>query len=171
MSGVDPNKLIWLIASGVVAIAFGLAGVADALRGGSEEALREESDRLVKLQIELEERTAVASHSANLASSDTQHRRLPKQAEVVRTLQELQRLGDAAGIVIDGVRAMRDSTPGRQPFVLTGHGSARELCTFVEAIEVHERLMIVETGRLLPSGDHRVAFELGVATYHEGGAR
>lgn len=180
MNPMEPKKLLLVVVVGVLVAVAGTAGLARMLRAGAERQLRADSERLVELQVELEEQTARAERASQATDGDgdgdgdasggvPEDYVLTARADVVHTLQQLQALGDAAGIVIDGERALLATDAGRQPFVLTGSGSLRQLATFLAAIETHRDLMVVESGRLLPAGPDRVAFELGIATWHEGG--
>jgi hypothetical protein len=89
--------------------------------------------------------------------------------DVTGTMQMLQVAGDAAGISVDGVKATQSNTPGKQSFQLAGRGSPEQVCEFLSAIEQNSRLVVIESGRILPASDVQIAFELGLATYHVGG--
>ncbi len=45
------------------------------------------------------------------------------------------------------------------------------MASFLVAVEAGDRLVVIESGRVMPGGDDELYFELGFATYHRGGAR
>ena len=80
-------------------------------------------------------------------------------------------LGIEARVTFDAIKASTSNVAGKQSFQLSGHGTPQQVCEFLAAIEKHDRLIIVESGRLTPGGGELVAFDLGLATYHRGGVR
>lgn len=170
MTGIDTRK----IATGAtLAALLGLAGLAAAAhlgRRSGERALAE-----LRQQVEALQQLASRSDPAPLAEPAPAPPAGPRWhladgPDVVATLQLVQGLGDAAGITFDSLTATRSGTVGRQTFRVSGRATPRGLCAFVAAIEAAERLVVVETGRILPGDEARVAFELGLATcYAEAG--
>jgi hypothetical protein len=145
----------------------GLAGVAFYAKQSTVTSLASEREQLRMLQDQLAQEVPQPGPAAEVRP--VARWQLLTGPDVVATMQELQRLGDEAGVVFDGQKAMRSADGGKQSFLIAGHGKPSDVCGFVAAVEQTDRLMIVETGRLLPGGGDQVAFELGVATYHEGG--
>jgi hypothetical protein len=82
----------------------------------------------------------------------------------------LQSLADAADVTLHAVKATH-AGPGRQSFTLGGRGAPAAVCDFLGAVERHERLLVVENGKLTPAGGGEVAFDFGITTVHAGGER
>ncbi|MFY9344414.1 MAG: hypothetical protein WAT39_18115 [Planctomycetota bacterium] len=97
--------------------------------------------------------------------------RLLEGPDVAGTMQSLQGIGDATGVTFDGIKAAQSTTPGRQSFQLNLRGTPVQVCTFLAAVEQHERLLVIETGRVMPGGGEQLALEIGVATYHQAGGQ
>jgi hypothetical protein len=91
---------------------------------------------------------------------------LASKADVVVTLQVVQGLGDSAGVVFDSLKAVRGGTVGRQDFTVAGRGTPEQVCQLLASIERQERLLVVESGRIVPTGTPQVSFEFGIAVYH-----
>lgn len=144
----------------------GMAGVAYMTRSSTVNALSEQESQLKMLR----EQLAVAGEQASFtpAAADRQWK-LHSGPEVVITMQTVQKLGDAAGVAFDGLKALRSADSGKQSFAIAGHGTPDDVCAFLASVEQNNRLMIVETGRMVPAGGDQVAFEFGLATYHAGG--
>jgi len=164
MSSFD-RKTVVLVATVVTGLLLvGAAGVASFARHliGDEIQGRETELKQLQKQHEL---TKQADAERELEQpSKAWH--LNAGPEVVITMQAVQSIADETGIAIDGLKAMKSSEAGRQAFALSGHGKPSTLCDFLAAIEQDGRLMILETGRLLPAGEDRIAFALGLATYY-----
>ena len=164
MSRVDKR----IVVSAFVAVAFvsqlALAGVAYFWRAGEQNDLAKQQQRLQQLRGQASRREAPPAPTPPVA----ERRQLLSGPDVVATLQILQQLGDEAGVVFDSQQALRATSAGKQTFSVTGHGTPEQVCAFVAGIEQHDRLMVVETGRVLPASEATIAFELGVATYHGG---
>lgn len=144
----------------------GTAGVASWRRSSAADALAEERSRVEQLQRQLEETTKQAA--APMVETATRWQLQPGP-EVVATMQTVQMLGDQAGVVFSSLKALRSADHGRQSFTAAGRGRPDSVCAFLASIEQHDRLMIVETGRLVPAGGGDIGFEIGLATYHGGG--
>jgi hypothetical protein len=147
-----------------------LAGIATRSRRQVEGELEHERAAIVGYANEL---AAAATEPAIAAPPATPARQwtLLDGAEVASTLQILQALGDAAGVTVTTAKAPPSTTPGRQSFQLNGRGAPQQVCSFLAAIEQHERLIVVESGRLSPGAPGTIQFELGLATHHRGGQR
>lgn len=168
MSRFETKKVIVLLVVLVTLVQVALAAVAFVWH-------RQEADKVVASNVSLQ---AARDRLANVLSQDEAATvpvvdqrtwRLLHGPDVVPTLQRLQQLGDEAGVLLDSQKALRSTSVGKQSFALLGRGSPTQVCAFAAAIEQDPRLMVVETGRLLPSSDEYIAFEFGVATYHRGG--
>jgi len=167
MNRIDKRVVLVVL----VALAFvgqaALAGVAYYVREQKELDVEQRLEQLRELREEQELRQRMLPFVDVDASSPRWQ--LMRGPDVVGTLQALQQLGDDAGITFDSQTATRAANEGKQPFRIVGHGTPEQVCTFVAGVEEHDRLMIVETGRLMAGGEGEVAFEFGVATYHGGG--
>jgi hypothetical protein len=91
---------------------------------------------------------------------------LASKADVVVTLQVVQGLGDSAGdrevLAADGA-----STHGLEAVEdHAGRGTPEQVCQLLASIERQERLLVVESGRIVPTGTPQVSFEFGIAVYH-----
>lgn len=95
--------------------------------------------------------------------------RLPEIPDVAGTMQVVQSIGDVAKVTFDDIKAVATNTIGKQPFSVVVRGTARQVTTFLAAIEQSSRLLVIENGRFLAGGDDGVVAELGIATYHLGG--
>lgn len=158
------TAVVWVVQ--VVAIAMvGLAGIAFLSRESARKELVNQEQQLQMLQQQLELAALQPMEPPKVVSRKW---RLTTGPEVVATMQELQQLGDANGVTFDGLKAMRSADRGRQSFAVTGHAPPHNVCALIAAIEQDDRLMIIETGRLLPAGGEHIAFEFGVATYYSG---
>jgi hypothetical protein len=91
--------------------------------------------------------------------------------DVAATMEILNALGVEASLTFDVIKASTSNVVGKQSFQLAGHGTPQQVCAFLAAIEKHERLIVVESGRMQPGIAAEVAFDLGLATYHRGGGR
>ena len=91
--------------------------------------------------------------------------------DVAGTMQIIQGLGDTAGVAFDNIKAAQSNTVGKQSFQIVGRGTAHQACLFLAAVEQHDRLLVVETGRVLPGGAEQIVFEVAIATYHLGGGQ
>ncbi len=96
---------------------------------------------------------------------------LPESNDVPATMQLLESMCDGEGVTVDGIKAATTNSPGRQSFVLAVRGAPQALCALLVAFERHERLLVVETGRVRPGPEGTVTAELGVAAIHQGGGR
>lgn len=99
------------------------------------------------------------------------HAVLMANADVAGTLRVLQALGDRIGVTMVTAKAAPSTTPGRQTFAISGRGAPDKVCQFLAGIEQHERLIVIENGRITPGTAEEVNFELGLSTHHAGGAK
>jgi hypothetical protein len=144
----------------------GLAGVVYMTKSSTINALSEQESQLLMLR----EQLAGAGDQASFTPAAANKRwELHSGPEVVLTMQAVQKLGDAAGVEFVGLKALRSADSGKQSFAIAGHGTPDDVCAFLASVEQNDRLMIVETGRMVPAGGDQVAFEFGLATYHAGG--
>lgn len=167
MSRID-NKFVVVaaIVLGTVCLV-GLAGVAFFGRRSVESRLEAEhsrADALAARRAELEQRAAVKKPEPG-------RWQLLADADVSGTLQVVQAAADAAGVVCGSLKATQSNSPGRQSFTLSGHGTPDQLCTFLAGLEQHVRLVVVETGKVVPFSGEEIGFDLGLSTFHTGGAR
>lgn len=166
MRSLDKKTVVVGLSVAIGLLLAGLAGVAYMTRSSSVDALAEQQSQLEMLCGQLE---SAGHQSASTPTSAPMRWQLHRGPEVVTTMQTVQKLGDAAGVAFDGLKALRSADSGKQSFSIAGHGTPVSVCAFLAAVEQNDRLMIVETGRLVPAGGDQVAFELGLATYHAGG--
>lgn len=134
---------------------------------GQEVAIEEQ--RRQELQQRFDEAATAAGHNAEVVRRTPQWTLLP-DADVTGTLHVLEVVGEAAGIEIGAVKPVSNGAAGKQGFKVSGHGTPTAICTFLAALEGHQRLMIVETGRISPGDEATLSFELGIATFHAAGA-
>lgn len=155
----------------VVAIAtlgqIGLAGVALSSRVATEREVEQErrttavyAAQLTALQNGPTAPLPAAKHTTLLASPD-----------VAGTLRVLQTIADDVGVELTAVRALPSATPGRQAFTIAGKGTPERVCALFAAIEQHERLMVIENGKVAPGGEIDITFEVGLSTHYSGGSR
>lgn len=157
------------LAAGVVVAALAFAGVARLQRTSAERQLEHERARLAE---QLARAEKIEQQPAPQAETLPPRCRLLDGAEVATTLQVVQTLVDACGVTLVSAKATPSPTGGRQTFLLAGRARPEQLCELLASIERHERLMVVETGRLVPGDAAQVEFELGLATWHrDGGGR
>jgi hypothetical protein len=173
MSRIDRRVLIGAAIVLAAVAQFAAAGIAWYGREQAEAELEAERQRLVELerQIAREQPQVGSSETPIVLAGAPQGPALLTGADVAATMQVLQGLGDAAGIAFDNITAAQSNTAGKQSFSIMGHGLPQQVCSFVAAIEQSPRLLVIETGRCMPGGGDQLAFELGLATYHQGGAR
>lgn len=97
--------------------------------------------------------------------------RLPETNDVTGTMQLLEGLCDAAGVSVDALKAMPSNTPGKQPFQVAVRGAPQQVCALLATIEQHERMLVIESGRVITGGADALVVEFAVATWHLGGAK
>ena len=166
-----PPRSLTVAASalGVAAAALTFAGIAHVQRSGCEAEPERERARLTTQLARAEQALTLP---APLAETTARQWCLLDSAEVATTLQVVQTLVDASGVTLLSAKATPSSSGGRQTFLLTGRARPQQLCELLASIERHDRLMVVETGRVVPGDEAQVDFELGLATWHrDGGAR
>lgn len=88
--------------------------------------------------------------------------------DVAGTLRMVNSLAESASLEFGSVKATTSTQPGKQTYLVTGLGAPERLCQFLANLETGERLVVVESGRITPSSAVEIAFELVLATYHEG---
>ena len=174
MSDRDPRNL-WVGAAVAFAVVAGLAARGlSVLRSDTEAAVESEAELVAGLQLTLRHTIGAEPRPDDtppavplLEPAAEPAPSLPAGPDVVGTLQRVQGLGDATGVAFDSLRALRATTPGRQPFVVVGRGAPADVCTFLAGLEAAEPLLVIENGRVLPADAGRIAFELGISTFHE----
>lgn len=148
-------------------------GAAGAIWFGHQDAQRrlvEEQQRIATLQRQLEAQQELTTKGPT-AEVVPSRWRLLDGPDVAATMEVVNNLGVEARVTFDTIRASTSNVAGKQMFQVSGHGTPVQVCEFLAAIEQHDRLIIVESGRVVPGGDELIAFDLGLATYHHGGAR
>lgn len=166
MNGIDTRRVATGVACAALLGLFGLTVAAHVGRRSGESALAE-----LRQQVETLRQLATRSDPAPVAepapaSPAGPRWQLANGPDVVATLQLVQGLGDAGGMAFDGLTATRSGTAGKQTFRVSGRATPRRLCAFVAAVEAAERLIVVESGRILPADEAQVAFEIGLATWY-----
>ena len=164
---MNKKILVVLVAVGTLAQA-GFAGVAYFGRRTAAQDLEAERARTAATQRQLEQAREAKAETPPAQPSQWH---LLSGADVSGTLQVIQSLGDAAGIVFGSVKAAPSSTAGRQSFQITGRGTPDQVCLFCADIEQNSRLIVVASGKFLPGSAEEIAFEFGLATYHSGGGQ
>lgn len=161
---IDKKSMLLVVALLVCVIQAGFAGVMHFARGTVERDLSSERSNLRLLQARASELESEVPKPVKPVS-DT----LPKLLggpDIVATLQAIQEYGDSTGVLFDNQEADPPMEVGRQRFTVTGRGTPAQVCAFVAALEQSERLIVVERGRLVPSTDFNVAFEIGLVTFY-----
>lgn len=128
-----------------------------------------EDQRRQDLQQRFDAAAAAVGHGAEVVRRTPQWTLLA-DADVTGTLHVLEVVGEAAGIEVGAVKPVNTNTTGKQGFKVSGHGTPTAICTFLAALEGHQRLMIVETGKVSAGDETTLSFELGIATFHATGA-
>jgi dienelactone hydrolase len=172
MSRIDRRVLIGAAIVLAAVVQFAAAGIAWYGRGQAEAELEAERQRLSQLERQVAVmKPKLDTTVPNVSTGAMQGPVLLACADVAATMQVIQGLGDAAGVAFDNITAAQSNTAGKQSFSIMGHGLPQQVCSFVAAIEQSPRLLVIETGRCMPGGGDQLAFELGLATYHQGGGR
>jgi hypothetical protein len=155
--------LLPLVAAGAAWLLRGHAAneLADLQRVTGELAQRVERER---------ERIALAA-AAPAGETAGSPWRLHDTPDVAGTMQWLQTSADRAGITIEQMKAVPTAVAGKQSFAVAGHGAPQQVCAWLAALERHERVLVVESGRVGASGTDRIAIELGIAAWHAGAER
>ena len=160
---IDRRRIVASIVVSAAAVQIAFAAIAFVARGSTESdlaAARDRHDDLVE-RIELAESERVAT-----ASAHSDRWQLADAPDVSATLRLVQELGDAAAVELTSLAATKSTTEGRQSFRITGTASPAAVCTFLRSVEQSDRLVVVESGRVLPGSETAVIFDLDLATYH-----
>lgn len=165
---MDKRVMVTLVIGLLTLGQMGAAGVAFFMKKQTTTDVDAERQRVIAAETELTRDVPVETPAVAAPKSRWQ---LLEEPDVAGTMQVLQSVGDATHVVFDRVKASQSSTAGKQSFQILGRGSAVEVCEFLAAIEQHERLIVIESGRLTPSGEEAIAFDLGLATYHARGGK
>ncbi|MBM4063093.1 MAG: hypothetical protein FJ265_18655 [Planctomycetes bacterium] len=168
MSHTDKRTVVTAVILVATLLQGGLAGVAFYGRRKVESDLAREAGRAGDVARQL---AAQAQEVVEVPPPPPSRWRLLDGPDVSGTLQVVQAVGDAAGIEFANVKAGQSNSPGKQSFLIAGHGAPEQVCAFLAGIEQHARLLVVESGRFLPGPANDVGFELGLATYHQGGGQ
>jgi hypothetical protein len=162
--------------AGILIAATTVLLLAQATAAGVAFWLREESAR---------ELAAAAAHAAELrrraaepppvpaveSAAPGSRWRLHDGNDVPAVMQLLEAICDGEGVAVEGIKAVTTNAPGRQSFVLAVRGAPEAVCALLAALEQHERLLVVENGRVRPGADGTIAAELGIAASFCGGGR
>lgn len=168
MSRADKKAVITALVLIAGVLQAGMAGVAFYGRRAAERDLSSEAARAESVAREI---VAVRQAQEQRPVESSPRWQLLDGPDVPGTLQIVQSLGDAAGITLDSVKAAPSSTVGKQTFQIAARGSPRQVATFLASIEQHPRLIVVESGKVVPATATEIGFELGLATYHVGGGQ
>jgi hypothetical protein len=168
VSRVDKKVVITTLVLFAGVVQAGLAGVAFYGRHAAEQELANE---LVKAESVVREIAARQQGGERQSGAPATQWQLLDGPDVPGTLQIVQTLGDAAGITLDSLKAAPSSTVGKQTFQIVARGTPRQVVTFLAGIEQHARLIVVESGKVVPASVDEIGFELGLATYHVGGGQ
>lgn len=160
----------------LVAVAIAILVAAQGVAAGVAFWMREEADRRLAgaaarnagLRRAAEDPAPAPVFEAALPQSRW---RLHDGNDVPATMQLLEAICDGEGVTIDSIKAVSNNPPGRQSFVLGVRGAPEAVCSLLAALEQHDRLLVVENGRVRPGGDGAITAELGVAAVYRGDAR
>lgn len=144
------------------------AGVAAFAKQRCVDQLAAESSRQLATTTAID---ALRKELATWSAPEPERWQLAEVVDVSATLQVLQAAGDQAGITFSSLKAVLATTPGKQSFQVVGRGQPSELCAWLRQIEQQDRVLVIESGRLTPSGTDSIGFEIGIALYHGGGAQ
>ena len=163
---LDKKTVVLAIVGAVTLLQLGLAGLAKWSRKATERDLASQQSQLdfVGQMIENARRRAAEPPPKIIAVEQ----QLLKTPDVAGTLQLIQGIADACKIQLGSVKAAQSATAGKQTFQISGIGNPDEVCKFLAGIEDSARLVIAESGRVSPGTAAEIAFELALATYHEG---
>lgn len=150
--------LLQVASAGVVA--FGCRRCADEVAA--------ESSRNAALTATIE---SLRKELADWSAPEPSRWHLAVAADVSATLQALQAAGDQAGVEFSSLKAALATTPGKQTFQVVGRGQPSQLCAWLRQIEQQDRVLVIESGRLIPAGTDAIGFEFGIALYHAGGGQ
>jgi len=164
-----PRRDVFIVGSVVALLLLqaAFAGVSWFLHAATERELSDVTRHNADLQFE----AARAAAQAAAPLAEPSRWQLLERADVAGTMQGIQDLADARGVVLDDVQAPPTRAAGKQSYRVTGTGTPHRLCSFLVALEQHERLLVVESGRVWPASGGQVGFELGIATFHRGGGQ
>ena len=168
---VKPSgRSAWVIASvsALIVLQLAIAGVARYARRHTDSRLADERVLVEGYATQLAS-TAQRQEEPGQPSKPRWH--LDDNVEVAGTLQLVQSLGDVAGVTLSSINAARASAPGRQAFQVSGRGRPEQVCAFLASIEEEERLIVVESGKVVPGGPTEVQFEFGLTTYLKAGGQ
>lgn len=163
MKRVDKRRVAASIVIGAAALQAVFAAAAFFARGSAERSLQTERSRCEELEVRIEMAESTVGNTDAATEAAWQ---LADAPDVSGTLQLIQGLGDDAGVELTRLEAKKSTTDGKQTFQITGSAAPAKVCEFVASIEQSERLVVVETGRILPGTEAAVIFDLGLATYH-----
>lgn len=118
-----------------------------------------------ELDIELE------SDTTPIVSASQQRRELDKwrlqdRPTTARTMQDIEALGATNHVNVHSVLTPSSGQTGTQHFDVDVSGSTEQICGFIRQLENHERLMVVEAGKLF----HDIGLcraHLRIGTFHE----
>ena len=169
MNILDKKSLVLLVATLATIAQAGLAGVAFLARRTAEQDVKTERGLTANYAAQL--LTSTVNAVVEPSRPAVPHAVLQTSADVAGTLRAIQTVSDQVGVTLATAKASPSNTPGRQTFVITGRGTPEQVCSFVAGIEQHERLIVIENGKVLPGTADEMNFELGLSTHHTGGAR
>lgn len=168
MNILDKKSLVLLVATLAAIAQAGLAGVAFLARRTAEQDVKTERGLTASYAAQL---TSTATAIVETSRPAVPHAVLQTSADVAGTLRAIQTVSDQVGVTLTTAKASPSNTPGRQTFVITGRGTPEQVCSFVAGIEQHERLIVIENGKVMPGTADEMNFELGLSTHHTGGAK
>ena len=159
--------LAFVVVVGLTVVQAGAAGLAHFWCAATATQLAAEQGQLLTVQQQLGAQAAPQVEVAPVM--DTKPRwQLLDGPDVAATLETINQLGTEAKVTFGSIKAAQSNTVGKQSFQVSGWGTPAQVCWFLAAVEHGGRLVIVESGRIVPGGDEQISFELGLATYHGG---
>lgn len=168
MMAFQRERLVVLVVALLALAQAAFAGIARLLRSGSEAELAQRDRENAELQFQY---VRAADPSMQSEAPVPVRWQLASEADVAGTMQLVQELADAAGVVVDDLKAVPGGGPGKQSFQFAGRAAPRNVCAFLAAVEQNDRLLVVESGRTAAASATVLGVEVAIATYHRGRAR
>ncbi len=127
--------------------------------------------QVAQLEADLQTTSDVQPLSAEQQRLELMKWKLLSDSDIAGTMHALESVAQDVGVDLISIRSPTSSENGLQLFDVTGRGAPEQICSWFAEVENHERLVVVESGSVGPSIEGSVAFEVRLATHHEGGRR
>ena len=169
---IDKRSMLLIVAVLISLVQAGFAGVMHFARGTVERELSSDRSNLQLLQnrrSKMDDEVAPPVESTPEPTPEPRpdsKLKLLDGPDIVGTLQIVQKMGDDAGINFEILHPQPPQVAGVQQFSIAGRGVPEQFCAFIASLEQCDRLIVVESGSLLPSGDFTIAFKLVLMTFY-----